>query len=79
MKLNRFVHVEIPKNSEFFSRLAGNMPSIPNGLYSGDDTPPVNMRKTELLEYVAQSDMNTIRREAAEAREAAQREADKSV
>lgn len=73
MKLNRFVHVEIPKNSDFFSRLAGNMPSIPIGMYSGDETPPMNLRKTEQLDYMAKTDMETVRREAAEAREDAQR------
>lgn len=73
MKLNKFVQVAIPKNSEFFSRLAGNMPKIPDGFFSGDSDIPEGMRKTEILQRVDKMEMNEIRREAAEAAEAARK------
>lgn len=73
MKLNKFQHVEIPKKSDFFARMSGNMPVIPSGMYSGDaDLPSGGMRKTEILQRVNAEELNRIRAEAAEARNRAQ-------
>lgn len=68
LKLNKFVDVAIPKNSDFFARLAGARPEAPSGAYTGDDILPVGMTKTELLASISEKDLNQIRKEAAEAR-----------
>lgn len=68
LKLNKFVHVEIPSNKDFFSRLAGARPIAPASAYSGDESVPNSMNKTDQLMYADEMNMNQIRREAAEAR-----------
>ena len=50
MRLNKFVDVAIPKNSDFFARLNGIMPNIPQNLYTGDDIMPENGRPVDILE-----------------------------
>lgn len=74
MKLNKFVHVEIPRPSTFFARMAGNMPMIPSGMYSGEESVPDNLRPTEQLQYSQRSVLNQMREDAAEARNRAQRQ-----
>ena len=49
LKLNKFVHVEIPKNSDFFYRLAGARPTAPANAYTGDDILPQSMNKVDIL------------------------------
>lgn len=68
LKLNKFVHVEIPKNSDFFSRLAGARPVAPAGSYTGDDVVPNQLNKIDELIEADKVNMNQLRREAAEAR-----------
>lgn len=68
LKLNKFVHVEIPKNSDFFYRLAGARPVAPAGAFTGDDIVPNGMNKIDELYRADSVNLNQLRREAAEAR-----------
>lgn len=56
MKLNKHIQVKIPKNSDFFARLNGNMPTIPTAAYSGDEPVPSELRKTEYFDTMDQFD-----------------------
>ena len=49
LKLNKFVKVAIPKNSDFFARMSGNFPNIPDSAYSGDEPMVPEGRKTDIL------------------------------
>lgn len=49
MKLNKFVQVAIPKNSEYFRRFNGNLPVPSNGNYSGDEVVPQGLTKVEQI------------------------------
>lgn len=51
MKLNKFVQVKIPKNSEYFRRFNGNLPIPSDGNFSGDDVVPNGMTKNQLLHF----------------------------
>lgn len=71
LKLNKFVFVDLPKPSTYFARLGGMRPSIPAGVYSGDEILP-HGNKTDILAMAESANINQIRREAAEARDRAQ-------
>lgn len=73
LKLNKFVLVDIPKPSVYFARLGGLRPSLPAGVYSGDEILPRG-NKTDLLAMAESANLAQIRREAAEARDKAQAE-----
>lgn len=66
MRLNKFVDVAIPKNSDYFLRLNGNFPNIPNGAYTGDDIVPQPERKVDVLADMAEYDRMMQRQEYAE-------------
>lgn len=51
MKLNKFVKVSIPKNSEYFRRFNGNLPIPSNGNFTGDEVLPEGMTKNQQLSY----------------------------
>lgn len=72
LKGNRFQDVAIPKNRDYFRRMNGNYPVPPLSAYSEDATVPLGMNKTEILATAGYVDIQAIRREAAEARNAAQ-------
>lgn len=67
MRLNKFVDVAIPKNSDFFARLNGVIPSFPNNAYSGDSSIPMTSeRKVDILADMEQYDKMMQRKEFAE-------------
>lgn len=68
MRLNRHVQVRIPKNSEFFSRLNGNLPSIPSSAFSGDEVMLSDVRKTDILADMDAYDKMKQREEFANSR-----------
>lgn len=68
LKLNKFVHVEIPNNSDFFYRLSGARPVAPENAYTGDEYMPNSMNKVDMLAAADRVNMNQLRQEAAEAR-----------
>ena len=51
MKLNKYVQVKIPKNSEYFRRFNGNLPIPSDGSFSGDEAAPAGMTKNQQLHY----------------------------
>lgn len=65
LKLNKFVHVEIPKKSEFYARLAGVQPSIPSSMYSGDELIPKG-NKTDILAQMDAKNSAALAREESE-------------
>lgn len=64
MKLNKFVKVAIPKNSEFFRRFNGNLPVPSNGSYSGDEAIPHGLTKPEQISYAARINQQHLSDEA---------------
>lgn len=72
LKGNRFKHVSIPKKSEYFARLQGQLSEPTSQYFTGDQEVPVSgMSKVDQLDAANRADMNQIRREAAEAAERA--------
>lgn len=69
MKLNRYVSVKIPKNSEYFRRFNGNLPVPSNGSFTGDEVVPQGMTKTEQLSYAARKNSEYLESEAQEVHE----------
>lgn len=67
MRLNKFVDVAIPKNSDYFARMAGNLPTIGSQFFSGDEVVPQNDRKVDVLADIDAYDRMMQRKEAAEA------------
>lgn len=53
MKVNRFKDVAIPKNKDYFARLAGNIVQAPAGAYTGDDPVHISGNKTDELNMYA--------------------------
>lgn len=75
LKINRFRFVDIPKNSDYFARLGGQRPIPPASAYVEDSEGiPRYGNKTDILAHADAINMEQIRREAAEARDRAQRE-----
>lgn len=62
LKLNKFVHVEIPKKSEYYARLAGLQVNIPSSMYSGDKMPPKG-NKTDILAQLDAKNSAALERE----------------
>lgn len=62
LKLNKFVHVEIPKKSDYFARLAGLSVNIPSSAYSGDEMPPKG-NKTDILAQMDAKNSAALERE----------------
>lgn len=71
MKLNKFVRVSIPKNSEYFRRFNGNLPIPSNGNYTGDEVVPQSLTKVEQISYASRINEQKLREEAAEKDEGA--------
>lgn len=55
LKLNKFVHVNIPTNKEYFSRV-GLSSLGPVSQYSGDDIVPRNTRFVDTLDMLDRYD-----------------------
>lgn len=68
-----FQDVAIPRNSEFFYRLQGRAVAPSPSQYSGDESMPFNVSKTEALHRANKELTNELRREAAEAADVARR------
>lgn len=66
MRLNKFVDVAIPKNSDYFLRMNGAFPNIPNGAYSGDEIVPPPDRLVDKLADMDAYDRMMQRKEYAE-------------
>lgn len=66
MRLNKFVDVAIPKNSDYFMRLNGSRPDIPSSAYTGDDVAPMPDRKVDILADMDSYDKMMQRKEYAE-------------
>lgn len=74
LKGNRFKEVAIPKKSEYFARLNGQLREPTSQYFSGDSEVPISgMSKVDELDLANRANMNAIRREAAEAAEAARK------
>lgn len=54
LKLNKFRDVRIPSNAEYFARYG--FTTSPDSQYSGDESAPLSMNKTELFELMAEYD-----------------------
>lgn len=66
MRLNKFVDVAIPKNSDYFLRMNGAFPNIPNGAYSGEELVPPSVRLVDMLADMDDYDRMMQRKEYAE-------------
>lgn len=72
LKLHKLVQVNIPKNSVFFARLAGNRPRPISGTFSGEDiTLPLSSSKLDSLNQAQKMALNEVRAKAAAAAESA--------
>lgn len=69
MKLNKFVQVAIPKNSEYFRRFNGNLPVPSNGNFSGDEVIPAGMTKVEQISAASRLNEQFLAQEAQEGKE----------
>lgn len=67
MKLNKFVRVSLPKNSEYFRRFNGNLPIPSNGSFTGDDVAPASLTKNQQLHAASQINDQLNRQEDDEA------------
>lgn len=72
MKLNKFVQVAIPKNSEYFRRFNGNLPVPSNGNFSGDEVIPAGMTKVEQISAASRLNEQFLAQEAQEGKEGAE-------
>lgn len=70
LKLNKFVDVEIPKNSAFLARMNGSLPTIPSGAFTGDEPYVPEGRKTDVLADMDAYDRMMQRQEYAKAQKA---------
>lgn len=77
-QLNAFQDVAIPRNSDFFYRLQGRAVTPSPSQYSGEESMPFNVSKTEALHRANKELTNEIRREAAEAAESARKAAEEA-
>lgn len=55
LKLNKFVRVAIPKNSDYFQRFSGSLPRPIDGQFSGDESLPSAATKLEQLDAAARA------------------------
>lgn len=76
--MNRFQDVNIPRNSEFFYRLQGRAITPSPSQFTGEESMPFQVSKTEALSRANKELTNEIRREAAEAAEAARKAAEEA-
>lgn len=72
MKLNKFVQVAIPKNSEYFRRFNGNLPVPSNGNFSGDEVIPSGMTKVEQISAANRLNEQYLAQEAKKVEEGAE-------
>lgn len=77
LKGNRFKEVAIPKKSDYFARLQGQLREPSDQYFTGDQDLPPHYCKTEMLDAAQRSALAEVRRQAAEDRDHEQEKEEK--